>query len=61
LLEGIRRTLGLATLPVAALMSELDKAPPGNGLAAYMPWPCRTVELAREIEEALSRDGSDAT
>lgn len=49
----------LTTLPVAALMSGFDEAPPGNGLAAYMPWPCRTAELSREIEEVLSRDGSD--
>ncbi len=49
----------MTTLPVAALMSGFDEAPPGNGLAAYMPWPCRTAELSREIEEVLSRDGSD--
>jgi hypothetical protein len=60
LLSGVRRTPNLATLPVAALMSDLDEAPRGDGLAAYIPWPCRTAELSREIEDVLSRDDSRA-
>jgi hypothetical protein len=56
LLGGIRSTPGLTTLPVVALMPDLDEAPRGDGLAACIPWPCRTVELSREIEDVLSRD-----
>ncbi len=60
LLGGIRSTPGLATLPVVALVPDLDEAPREDGLVAYIPWPCRTVELSREIEDVLSHDASGA-
>jgi hypothetical protein len=60
LLSGIRSTPGLAGLPVVALVPDLDEAPRGDGLVAYIPWPCRTLELSREIEDVLSRDASGA-
>ena len=49
----IKGTPGLAALPVVALVSDLDEAPRGDGLAAYVPWPCRTSELIEQIEAIL--------
>jgi hypothetical protein len=60
LLSGVRRTPNHVTLPVVVLMPELDEAPPGDGMVTYIPWPCRTAELSREIEALLSRDESGA-
>jgi hypothetical protein len=34
-------------------MGALDEAPQTDGLAAYVPWPCRIEELVRHSEAAL--------
>jgi hypothetical protein len=52
-LSVIKRTPSLAALPVVALISDLEEAPQGDGLAAYVPWPCRTSELVEQIEAVL--------
>jgi hypothetical protein len=49
----IKGTPGLTALPVVALVSDLDEAPQGDGMAAYVPWPCRTSELVEQIEAVL--------
>ena len=38
-LSAIKGTPGLSALPVVALMTGLDEAPQGDGLAASVPWP----------------------
>ncbi len=52
-LSAIKGTPGLAELPVVALITGLDEVPQGDGLAAYVPWPCRTSELIEQIEAVL--------
>jgi len=45
----------LAELPVLALVTAPSEDPLEGGRASQVPWPCRTAELAREIDAALSR------
>jgi len=53
--EEITALATLAKLPVLALVSAASEHPQAEDGAYYVPWPCRTAELAREIEAALSR------
>jgi hypothetical protein len=48
----------LAKLPVLALVTATAELPPQEDGAHYVPWPCRTAELAREIDAALLRHGA---
>ena len=56
-LGAIRGTPGLAALPVVALITGLEEVPQGDGLSAYVPWPCRTSELVEQIEAVLWHTG----
>jgi hypothetical protein len=58
LMGSIRRTPGLTSLPVVALVSSRDEAPRGDGPISSISWPCRTADLSRAIEAVLSRNGS---
>jgi hypothetical protein len=53
LVADIKAIPALASLPMVALMGALDEAPQSDGLATYVPWPCRTEALTRHIEVAL--------
>ena len=55
IMDEIRNVSALAALPVLALVTAPSEDPIEGGRASQVPWPCRTVELAREIEAALSR------
>lgn len=46
-----------AGVPVIALSTGLEEAPPGEGVLS-VPWPCETRALVRVIESALSGEGS---
>ncbi len=51
----IRNVAALAALPVLALVTAPAEHPHEGGGARHVPWPCRTPDLAREIEAALAR------
>jgi len=53
LVGEIKARPALASLPIVALVSALDEAPQSDGLAAYVPWPCRLEALTRHIEATL--------
>jgi len=55
IMDEIRNVAALAELPVLALVTAPSEDPLEGGRASQVPWPCRTAELAREIEAALSR------
>ena len=49
-----------ADVPVIALRTAVEDAPPGEGVIG-VPWPCETRALVERIEAALSGDGSEDT
>ena len=53
LVGEIKASPALASLPIVALMGALDETPQSDGLAAYVPWPCRLEALTRHIEATL--------
>jgi hypothetical protein len=55
ILDDVGAMASLAALPVLALVTAPSGHPLEGGRARQVPWPCRTAELTREIEVALSR------
>jgi len=55
IMDQIEGSAALAELPVLALVTAPSEDPLEGGRASQVPWPCRTAELAREIDAALSR------
>ena len=55
ILDDVGAMADLTALPVLALVTAPSGHPLEGGRARQVPWPCRTAELRREIETALTR------